>query len=74
MSLERAILTELLALPPEKQREIYEHAKRLRGETAKRPPFKSIEGLWDDLGISLSAEEIEENQHEMWKSFAGEDN
>ena len=73
MSLERAILTELLALPPEKQREIYEHAKRLRGETAKRPPFKSIEGLWDDLGISLSAEEIEENQREMWKNFPRED-
>ncbi len=73
MSLEQAILTELLALPPEKQREIYEHAKRLRGETAKRPPFKSIEGLWDDLGISLSAEEIEENQREMWKNFPRED-
>ncbi len=73
MSLERAILTELLALPPEKHREIYEHAKRLRGETAKRPPFKSIEGLWDDLGISLSAEEIEENQREMWKNFPRED-
>ncbi len=74
MSLEQAILKEIQALPPEKQREIYEHAKRLRGESAKKPPFKSIEGLWAGLGISLSAEEIEENQHEMWKSFAGEDN
>jgi hypothetical protein len=73
MSLEQAILKEVQALPPEKQREIYEHARRLRAETTKKPPFKSVEGLWADLGISLSAEEIEENQREMWKSFPRED-
>ncbi len=73
MSLEQDILKELQALPPEKQREIYEHAKRLRGETVKKAPFKSIEGLWADLGILLSAEEIDENQRGMWKNFPRED-
>ena len=73
MSIEQAILKEVEALPPEKQREIYEHAKRLRAETTKKPPFKSIEGLWAGLGISLSAEEIDENQREMWKNFPRED-
>jgi hypothetical protein len=60
MSLEHDILKEVQALPPEKQREIYDHARGLRAEIAKRPPFASIEGLWADLDISLSAEEIEE--------------
>ncbi len=73
MSLEQAILKELQALPPEKQREIYDHARRLRAEATKKPPFKSIEGLWADLGISLSAEEIDENRREMWKNFPRED-
>ena len=73
MSIEQAILKEVQALPPEKQRELYEHARRLRAETSKKPPFKSIEGLWADLGISLSAEEIEENQREMWRNFPRED-
>jgi len=45
MSLEQAILKEVQALPPEKQREIYEHARRLRAETEKKPPFKSVRGL-----------------------------
>jgi hypothetical protein len=71
--LEQAILKEVQALPPEKQREIYEHAKRLREETTKKPPFKNVRGLWAHLGISLSAEEIEENQREMWKNFPRED-
>ena len=69
MSIEQAILKEVQALPPEKQREVYEHARRLRAESAKKPPFKSIEGLWAHLGISLSAEDIDENQREMWKNF-----
>lgn len=73
MSIEQAILREVQALPPEKQREIYEHARRLRIESAKKPPFKSVRGLWAHLGISLSAEEIEENQREMWKNFPRED-
>ena len=73
MSLEQAILEAVRALPPEKQREIYDHAARLRAQTTKRPPFKSIEGLWAHLAISLSAEEIEENQREMWRNFPRED-
>jgi hypothetical protein len=73
MSLEQAILEAVRALPPEKQREIYDYAARLRAETTKRPPFKSIEGLWTHLGISLSAEEIEANQRDMWRNFPRED-
>jgi hypothetical protein len=37
------------------------HATRLRDEAAKKKPFKSVKGLWADLGISLSADDIEEN-------------
>ena len=73
MSLEQAILKEVQALPPEKQREIYDYARCLRAETAKKPPFKSVRGLWANLGISISAEEIEENQREMWTNFPRED-
>ena len=73
MSLEQAILEAVRTLPPDKQREVYEHAARLRAETTKRPPFKSVRGLWADLGISLSAEELDENQREMWQGLPRDD-
>ena len=73
MSVEQAILEAVRALPADKQQEILSHATRLREEAVPRKPFKSIKGLWADLGISLSAEEIEENQREMWKNFPRED-
>jgi hypothetical protein len=73
MSVEQAILEAVRALPADKQQEILSHATRLREEAVPQKPFKSIKGLWADLGISLSAEEIEENQREMWKNFPRED-
>lgn len=73
MSVEQAILEAVRGLPAEKQQEILSHATRLREETGPKKPFKSIKGLWADLAISLSAEEIEENQREMWKNFPRDD-
>ena len=73
MSLEQAILDAVRALPAEKQQEILTHANRLREQATAKTPLQSVKGLWADLGISLSAEEIEENQREMWKNFPRED-
>ena len=73
MSLEQAILDAVRALPAEKQQEILSHAARLRDECVKTRPFKSVRGLWADLGISLSSDEIEQNQNEMWKNFPRDD-
>lgn len=73
MSLEQAILEAIRALPAEKQREVLSHAESLRNDVGKRLPFKSVRGLWADLGVSLSAEQIEENQREMWRNFPRDD-
>ena len=69
MSLEQAILEAVRTLPVEKQQEVLNHAARLRDEAGGKIPFKSVKGLWADLGISLSAEEIEENRRDMWRNF-----
>lgn len=72
MSLEQAILDAIRALPAQKQQEVLNHATRLREETKQSAPLRSIKGLWADLGISLSADEIEANRREMWKRFLGD--
>jgi len=73
MSLEQAILEAVRALPVDKQQEILDHATRLRAASTRKQPLNSIEGLWADLGISLSAEEIDENRREMWRNFPREE-
>ena len=73
MSLEQALLQAVRALPAEKQREVLNHAARLRDHARKKSPFKSVKGLWADLGISLSPDEIEENQRDMWRNCPRDD-
>ena len=73
MSLEQAILEAVRALTPEKQQEILLHATRLRQPPGDSRPRRSVRGLWADLGVSLSAEELRENRREMWRDFPRED-
>ena len=61
MTLEQEILNAVRALTADKQWEFLDHVKRFRDEaTQPRKPRKSGRGLWSDLNIDLSAEEIDE--------------
>ena len=73
VSLEQSILEAVRTLTAEKQQEVLSHTTRLRDEATKKKPFRSVKGLWADLGISLSADDIQENQREMWKDFPRQD-
>ena len=74
MSLEQEILEALRGLPPEQQKEVLDHAKHLHNEMGRsRPPRQSGRGLWADLNIDLSSEEIDEARREMWKNFPRND-
>lgn len=73
MTLEQSILDAVRALSAEKQQEVLDHAKHLRDAKQPGKPRKSGRGLWADLNIDLSAEEIDEARREMWKNFPSED-
>ena len=73
MTLEQSILETVRSLPPDKQQELLDHAKRLQAENRPATARKSIKGLWSDLGVSLSAAEIDEVRREMWKNFPRDD-
>ena len=74
MTLEQAILDAVRALPQDKQKEVLDHAKHLRGQEAhSRAPRKPGRGLWADLKVDLSAAEIDEARQEMWKNFPRDD-
>ena len=72
-TLEQSIIQAVRTLSPEKQREILAHAEKLRGDSQNLKPRWSGKGLWADLKITLTAEELEENQREMWQNFPRDD-
>jgi hypothetical protein len=74
MTLEQAILDAVRNLPAEKQEEILDHAKQLRRQSAEpKQPRKSGRGLWADLDIRLTIEDIDAARREMWKNFPRND-
>jgi hypothetical protein len=73
-TIEEAVLEELRRLPLEKQREVLDFAEFLGHQEGRivRRPLRSVEGLAADLGVSISAEEIDEARREMWANFPRE--
>ena len=72
MTLEQAILDAVRALPQDKKKEVLDHAEHLRRQKAQ-VPRKTGRGLWADLKVDLSAEEIDEARQQMWKDFPRDD-
>ena len=68
--IEEAIVATVRELSPEQQQEVLDFASFLGSK--KKPPLKSMYGLWKDLGISFSEEDIAEARKEMWGNFPRE--
>jgi hypothetical protein len=66
-------MEKLRALPVEKQQEVLDFAEFLRQKSAERRPRRSLKGLCADLGIHITAEEIDEARREMWANFPRDD-
>lgn len=72
-SIEEAVVAKLRELPADKQQEVLDFASFLGAKEPTRPKLKSIRGLWKDLGISISEEDIAEARKEMWGNFPREE-
>jgi hypothetical protein len=59
-------------LPPEKQHEVLDFTEFLQARTPPNVPRKPLRGLWKDLGVAISDEDISEARREMWGNFPRE--
>jgi len=73
MTVAEKILEKVESLPPEKQGEVLDFAEFLANRCSEPVPLKSTFGLWADLGIDITDEDIAEIRREMWRNFPRED-
>lgn len=73
MDIEQSVLEKLRALPLEKQREVLDFIEYLQQKSIAKRPRRSLKGLWADLGVHITEEDIAEAQREMWGNFPRED-
>jgi hypothetical protein len=69
MTIEEKVLEKLRDLPPEKQKEVLDFVDFLKGKNGPKTPRRSLRGLWADLNIQITEEDIAEARREMWGNF-----
>ena len=69
MSIEKTVLEKLLKLPVKKQKEVLDFVESLEKKARSKGRRHSLKGLWEDLGVEISAEDIAEVRRETWGGF-----
>jgi mRNA-degrading endonuclease RelE of RelBE toxin-antitoxin system len=69
MTIEQQVLEKLRDLPPEKQKEVLDFVDFLKEKTSPEKPRRSLRGLWADLNINITEEDIAQARREMWGNF-----
>ena len=69
MTIEQQVLEKLRDLPPEKQKEVLDFVDFLQEKNGQKKPLKSLLGLWAELNIHITEEDIAEARREMWGNF-----
>ena len=69
MTVEEKVLEKLRELPLEKQQEVLEFVDSLAENNGAKKPLRNLRGLWKDLNIEITEEDIAEARREMWGNF-----
>ena len=69
MTIEQQVLEKLRDLPPEKQKEVLDFVDSLKEKDGPKKSRRSLLGLWADLNIHITDEDIAEARREMWGNF-----
>ena len=70
MTIEQQVVEKLRDLPPEKQKEVLDFVDFLNEKNGgAKKPRRSLRGLWADLNIHITEEDIAQDRREMWGNF-----
>ncbi|MBV9303980.1 MAG: hypothetical protein JOY62_14940 [Acidobacteriaceae bacterium] len=68
MSIEEQVLQKLRDLPLENQKEVLDFVSLLKDRNARKSR-RSLRGLWNNLNIEITEEDIADARREMWGNF-----
>jgi hypothetical protein len=69
MTIDQQFLEKLRHLTPEKQEEVLKFVDSLIKASNDNRPRRSLLGLWSDLNVRITAEDVAEARREMWGDF-----
>jgi hypothetical protein len=66
MTIQEQVLEKLRSLPPALQQEVLVFVDSLSQKNSAPKSRRSLRGLWKDLNIEITEEDIAEARREMW--------
>ncbi len=72
MTVEDAVLEKLKVLPTNRKQELLDFAEFLEQKDTTNGPRRSLYGIWADLNVDITDEDIAEARQEMWGNFPRE--
>ncbi|MEY2977503.1 MAG: DUF2281 domain-containing protein [Prochlorotrichaceae cyanobacterium] len=69
IDLEQAVLRNLRQLSPEKQQHVLDFTEFLKKQQAPNQSNPSLKGIWSNLVIDITEEDMAEARREMWGNF-----
>lgn len=69
MTIEQQVIEKLRELSPDKQKEVLNFVDSLADKGGPAGKFRGLEGIWADLDIDITEEDIAQARREMWGSF-----
>ncbi|NJN59913.1 MAG: DUF2281 domain-containing protein [Leptolyngbyaceae cyanobacterium SL_5_9] len=72
MTLEEAVLQNLRELPPDQRKAVLDFTEFLRSKMTSPRSNQSPKGLWADLDIDISEDDLSTSRQEVWGDFPRE--
>lgn len=72
MTSEEVLLEKIKVLPPNLRQEAIHFIEFLQSKVQKNTPRVSLEGIWADMDVNLTEEDIRDARKEMWQNFPRE--
>ena len=72
MDIQRTIMEKVKTLPDDKQQEVLDFIESIQQKEGVKRPRRSLKGLWADLGVEISEQDITEVRRKMQEKFPRE--
>ena len=72
MTSAEVLFQKIKTLPPDLQQKAIEFVDSLQIEAQKKTPRISLEGIWADMDVNITEQDIKEARREMWGNFPRE--
>lgn len=69
MTAEEVLLERFKGLSVTRRKELLDYAKTLVQKEAVKKPRVSLKGIWADLNVNITEEDIREARNEMWRGY-----